>query len=200
MTKFPDLYPYISELLTPTAMGKGPLNPLGVCVHYLADRDVKRAYRSLTDSKVLGYHVIIDRAGKMYQTTYFNLRVNHAGEASWNGLSPNRNFVAVALASWGLLSDEGKSWTGEMVKDTAKRSGNLSKKIEVWDPATLAQETELMKLLTWFVFHGINPKYVCGHDESATPKGRKSDPGGVLKRPMSEVRNLLELSKKQSIS
>lgn len=201
-TKFPELYPYISEFLTPTAMGKGPLTPLGVCVHYLADRDVKRAYRSLMDGKTLGYHVIIDRTGAISQLTYFNLRVNHAGSATWNGLSPNQHFIAVALASWGRLDAAGKAWTGTAIpiKETARRKGNLSDKIELWDIATEPQEASLMKLLSWFIFHGINVKNICGHDECALPKGRKDDPGGVLKRPMEEVRKILELSEKPSIS
>lgn len=202
MGKFPDVYPYVTELLTPTAMGKGPLSPLGICVHYLADRDVKRAYRSLTEGKVLGYHVIIGRDGAISQTTYFNLRVNHAGDASWNSLSPNKHFIAVALASWGRLDADSKAWTGVQIpqKETAKRRGNLTDKVEIWDAATEPQEASLMKLLSWFIFHGINPKNICGHDESALPKGRKDDPGGVLKRPMSEVRKLLEMSQKPSIS
>lgn len=200
--KFPDLYPWVHKLVSPTAFSLGPLIPLGVCVHYLADRNIDRAIQSLKDGD-LGYHLIIDRSGKIYQTTYFNLKVNHAGVAEWNGLSPNRNFIAIAIASWGYLGDDNKAWNGDIIdsKEVAIRKGNLGPKVMRWDAATQAQETALINCLSWLVSKGISVKNICGHDESAKPVGRKQDPGGVLSRTMVEMRVLLDaMQRKTSIS
>jgi N-acetyl-anhydromuramyl-L-alanine amidase AmpD len=199
MSYFPDVYPWASKLLNPTALSVGPMLPLGVCIHYLADRDITRAIESLTGAN-LGYHLIIDRDGKITQTTYFNLRVNHAGLASWNNLSPNRSFISVALASWGYLTDDHKSWNGLVLpeKDIAKRKGNLDQKIYCWDKATIEQEKSLEKILLWLISKGIDVKNICGHDESALPLGRKQDPGGVISKPMKELRAYLATMQSKS--
>ena len=200
--KFPDVYPWVHKLVSPTALGVGPLAPLGICVHYLADRDVDRSIQGLKDAG-LGYHLIIDRDGKIFQTCYFNLRVNHAGVAEWNGLSPNRNFIAIAVASWGYLDAGNKAWNGAIIdaKETSLRPSNVSEKLMRWDAATQVQETALVNCLNWLVSKGISIKNICGHDESAKPVGRKPDPGGVLSRTMNDVRVLLDaMQRKKSIS
>jgi N-acetyl-anhydromuramyl-L-alanine amidase AmpD len=202
MVKFPDVYPWVYKLVSPTALGVGPMQPLGICVHYLADRDVDRSILGLKEAG-LGYHLIIDRSGRIYQTCYFNLRVNHAGVAEWNGLSPNRNFIAIALASWGYLETGNKAWNGAIidVKETALRPSNISQKLMRWDAATEVQETALINCIGWLMSKGISVKNICGHDESAKPVGRKQDPGGVLSRTMVEMRPLLEaMQRKKPIS
>lgn len=200
--KFPDVFPWAHKLVDPTALAVGPMDPLGVVVHYLADRDVDRSIRGLKEAG-LGYHLIIDRKGLVYQTTYFNLRVNHAGAAEWNGLSPNRHFIAIALASWGYLDNDNRAWNGATIdlKETALRPSNASGKMLRWDSATQVQETVLMTCLSWLMTKGISLKNICGHDECALPLGRKQDPGGVLPRSMKEVRVLLEkMQRKNPIS
>lgn len=188
----PEVYPYAQRLITPLAMGVGKMVPRGVVVHYLADRNPERAIAALKAGG-LGYHLIVGRDGAVWQTTYLNLAVNHAGEASWQKASPNRHFLAVALVSWGLLiAKDGKlvAWNGSQVgsHEAAKRPGNLSTGEEWWDIATGPQEASLRKFLGWAVERGIDPKMICGHDECALPKGRKPDPGGVLSKPMRAVR------------
>jgi N-acetyl-anhydromuramyl-L-alanine amidase AmpD len=202
MTKFPDIYPWVHKLVSPTALSLGPLTPLGVCIHYLADRNVDRSIMGMKEAG-LGYHLIIDRDGKIYQTTYFNLRVNHAGIAEWNGLSPNRHFIAIALASWGYLNSKNQAWNGTTinVNETALRTGNVDKKLLRWDAATQIQETALVNCLSWLISKGISIKNICGHDECAKPPGRKQDPGGILSRTMSDMRQLLEtMQSKKPIS
>lgn len=158
--------------------------PTGVTVHYTADPNLDRVKAHMLSERV-GYHFIIDRAGAVHQTASLGRCVNHAGKAMWNGQSPNRTHLAVAFLSWGLLSKESKSWTGAPVIGV-KREGNL------WDPATVRQEESLIDLLQWAMReYGIMASNLCGHDECALPKGRKSDPGGSLSRSMGAIRKEL---------
>lgn len=165
-------------------------SPRGVTVHYTASRDISSTISTLA-SKNLGYHLIIDRDGTIYQCAEFTGRLNHAGKALWNGLSPNKAHLAVALISWGLLKELApgacESWGGKLVatEDCKYRQGQW------WDAATTAQELALLKFLRWATIQGIDAGSICGHDESAIPKGRKVDPGGVLSLDMPRLRDLI---------
>ena len=173
--------------------------PMGIVLHYLADRNVQRAYRSLKQSG-LGYHLVIDRDGAIDQLCPLNMKIYHAGEAEWRGYNCNGSFIGIALASWGLLSVDSagtlRAWTGAAVEDrnfpeddVVYRFGNLEyPKPQFWDAVTADQENALRGLLKFLVSNGINPKNLCGHDEAAIPLGRKTDPGGVLRSTMKELR------------
>lgn len=159
--------------------------PTGVTVHYTADPNFDRVKAHMLSENV-GYHFIIDREGKIHQTASLGRCVNHAGKALWNGQSPNRTHLAVAFLSWGLLNSDSKAWNGTSVVGAVKRDGHL------WDPATRAQEVSLLDLLHWAMSEfGILASNLCGHDECALPKGRKTDPGGSLSKPMSHIRREL---------
>lgn len=203
MTKkdFPNLYPESDYILSPTEMSREDFidnRPVGVMLHYLADRSVNRAHKTLVDGG-LGYHIIIDRLGSVYQTAFLNRRVNHAGKAVWKGQSPNRSHVAIALASWGILNrNKGAwySWAGIKIPaaDVAARPSNVDGKTYAWDAATAEQEEKLWEVLRWFVRHGVDPEMVCDHSEAAIPVGRKMDIGGVLSATMDEIRGRLKMS------
>lgn len=196
--KFPDLYPLVTKIIEPDAMSDGLMGgvPLGVTVHYLGERRVENAVQSLRKEK-LGYHAIIDRDGAFIQTAYFKHKVSHAGKASWNGVSPNRRHISVALASWGEVkkSDDFKytSWAGTRIPlfEVSLRKGNIDNDWHFWDVATPAQENTLFDFLKWATAQGISPKNICGHDEAALPFGRKNDPGGVLSMTMAQLRAVL---------
>lgn len=198
MARFPQFYPAVKSIIEPEQYSAGQIigsRPLGVVVHDTADRDLVRVRRSLKEQG-LGYHLLIDRDGKVIQLCYFDRRANHAGNADWKKYSPNRWFASVSLASWGKLEKvkgpDGPSFQAwnKSVLDPAEvvyRVGADGKK-SYWDAATPAQETALLEVLRWFVAMGVDAENVCGHDECALPKGRKSDPGGVLSRPMAAWR------------
>jgi N-acetyl-anhydromuramyl-L-alanine amidase AmpD len=192
----PDLYPGMKQLVDPLSMSTGKMEAVGVTVHYLAEVTVASALKSLR-AEGLGYHVIIDRDGKIFQTCYFSHSVAHAGVAKWNGKSPNRCHVAVAVASWGAVGlKNGKfySWAGHEIpaSEVARRRGNRGKDLYHWHAATAGQEASLMMFLRWAVSKGIKPEDICGHDECAIPEGRKADPGGVISMTMGELREVLK--------
>lgn len=192
----PDLYSGMKKLVDPLSMSTGRMEPSGVTVHYLAEVSVEAAMKSLR-AEGLGYHVIIDRDGSLYQTCYFSHKVAHAGVAKWNGKSPNSNHVAVAVASWGAVGLKEKkfySWAGHEIPSSqvARRQGNRSDTLYHWHAATQPQEATLMMFLRWCVSKGVKPDEICGHDECALPEGRKADPGGVLSLTMKELRETLK--------
>lgn len=192
----PDIYRGTDKLVNPLAMSAGPMNDVkGVTVHHTADTNVQRVIDSLK-AQELGYHIIIDRDGTVIQTTYMGHRVNHAGSATWLDASPNRHHVAVALVSWGSVQKKDgqfQAWNGAQVVATqvAKRPGNLGPQEYYWHVATDAQEKELIQFLRWAMWRGLDRESFCGHDECALPKGRKSDPGGVLSKTMAQIREEL---------
>lgn len=168
-------------------------SPFGVTVHYTASRNISSTIKELA-SKNLGYHLIIDRNGAIYQCAELIYQLNHAGRALWNGKSPNREHLAVALVSWGwvkrLAPGAFVSWSGRTIatEECAHRQGQW------WDAATPEQELALLKFLRWAILQGVGVSEICGHDECVLPKGRKVDPGGVLSLSMSEIRGLLSES------
>lgn len=182
----PNLYPNAARLYTPDVPASGLFRaglPLGVTVHYTASGSMQSAL----DEEIhgLGYHLIIDRDGTVVQTCYLNKKVNHAGIAIWNTVSPNSHHAAIALVSWGLLDDRGLTYAGKMLPADEIKEWNGKK----WHKATDAQEKSLIQALNWFMLNGIKPENICGHDECALPKGRKVDPGGIMSFTIQQFRN-----------
>lgn len=167
--------------------------PVGVIIHYSADATLAQTVASLTKES-LGYHLIIERDGKVYQMASLNRSLWHAGRAVWNGLSPNLSFLAIAIVSWGLVikrKDEFRSHSGLKIRfdEVSQRPNNIDGQVGYWHKATDPQIESLYKALHFFKDDlKINPDFICGHDECALPRGRKIDPGGVLPFSMSDLR------------
>ena len=163
-----------------------PVVPTGITIHYTADENMDRVKREMNMNGI-GYHFIIDRDGSLHQTAHLLKAVNHAGKAMWNGQSPNRTHIAIAFISWGLLNSDGFAWNGSKAVGV-KRMGHL------WDAASQAQEMRLSTLVRQLMQEfSISAANVCGHDECALPKGRKSDPGGSLKLSMIDFRKAISI-------
>lgn len=202
---FPELYDHADALYRLDELAQGPLPSgavRGVTIHYSAERALEPTVRALrgigTDRVSLGYHVLIARDGTVTQLTRFSKRVYHAGKATWQGYSPNAAHISVALLSHGMLQRGGvlggfRTWAGEPVDpaEVAERPNNVNGRMAFWDAAPREQELALLKFLRWCMAHGIHASAICGHDECATPLGRKVDPGGVLSVTMNQLRAIL---------
>jgi len=148
---------------------------------------------------------VIERDGRTSQLAKFDRCVWHAGKAIWNGQSPNARFLAVSLLTWGEVRAEYggvygvsqfKAWNGSVLPNeeiVCRVSNNGTDQKYWWDAATNAQVASLTRFCLWAVDHGISIDNICGHDECAIPKGRKSDPGGVLPMTMLDYRDQLAI-------
>ena len=182
-------YPKADDFLDLHSLTKGYMDPEGVTLHYTADIDQQRVIDTLI-SKSLGYHLILTRGGSVVQLADLNQKLWHAGNADWNGLSPNRKHIAVAVMSWGLLTKKDGdfiSWTGKPV-DSAQV---IEKNKHYWHKITFPQFMRLLEVCFWLYDRGIKAHQFCGHDECARPSGRKIDPGGTLGIDMSTLRSIL---------
>lgn len=195
LTNLPLVYRDAVSINTPVWFGLVPFSKVrGVTIHYTADRDVARTWRSLMEKK-LGYHMIIDREGRVHQGAYLSHKVNHAGVAAWEGYSPNMSHIAIAVANWGRLSVDGKIWTGKQLPAGEWKPG--STKLDAWDKATPAQEAALLTVCTWLMENfELKPSSFCGHDECCIPKGRKVDPGEIFSFSMPDLRSKLDAATK----
>jgi N-acetyl-anhydromuramyl-L-alanine amidase AmpD len=187
MQPFPELYPKAVQTHLGNLKPGVELKPSGITLHYTADRDLDRTVTALK-ARDLGYHLIIDRAGTVWQFVPFNRTVWHAGKALWGAHSPNRAHLSISLLSWGevecLAPGAFEAWNGRAVNtdEVVQRSGGW------WDAATVAQESAMMDAILWVCQKGIDVSQICGHDECALPKGRKVDPGGVISMTMEQIR------------
>lgn len=164
-------------------------SPRGVTVHYSADGSSERLRREMFATKI-GYHFLIEKKGRIIQTSSLDKTVHHAGKAMWRDLSPNRHHIAIAFICWGKLNDKGHTWTGLQIHNPVTRAKGM------WEPATSEQEASLVRLLKFLCLsYKISPEDICGHDECAIPHGRKADPGGSLSMTMSELRAQLDTKK-----
>lgn len=197
MKEFPEEYPKAKQNFKLKTVGLfQDKRPLGITVHYTADRRIERVFESLK-AQDLAYHVLVDRNGVVFQCAPLTHRVWHAGKAEWNGVSPNQRHLGVAVVSYGEVhAEEGPytaTWNADKIPDAdvVKRKAPVSGVLAAWDAATVQQESALMRFLQWCVDQGVDPHNICGHDECAQPRGRKIDPGGVLSRDMSTLRRML---------
>lgn len=177
-------------------LARGPFpggKPLGATVHYSAHPSLDVTIKS-EGERGFGYHLIFDRDGKAVQSCPLRQSLWHAGKAQWLGNSPNKTHLAFCLLGWGWLKhDKGMfySFSGQRVpsNEVELRPDNLTGDRHYWHMATPAQEEALLQALLWaMLMAGFTSEHVCGHDEAATPLGRKLDPGGMLSMTMPQLR------------
>ena len=184
------LYPKAYVFKEVIEEGNDKLAPKGITIHYSAGASAESSIEYLRTTD-LRYHFIIARSGKIYQMVSLDGSISHAGQAEWNGLSPNESHVAICIASWGRLSKMGdtyRTWTKKPLglSQVAYREG-VNGKHDFWERATEGQESSLVDLVYWLCKNlSILPENICGHDESTS---RKIDPGGILSFSMERLRS-----------
>lgn len=158
--------------------------PNGVVLHYTADDNLERVMDSLA-SKKLGYHLIIERDGTVYQLARLNKKTYHAGRSSWRGFYCNTSFIGVAFMSWGLLKADGLSWSGAVVDKSEIRKDGFNQ----WHVCTKKQIESMWDVLTFLCAElNISPSNVCSHAECCVPQGRKVDVGLTVPFSMNALR------------
>lgn len=179
------VYPYADVFESLDTISINPFTafgPSGITVHYSANPNLKSLKREMIETKI-GYHFLINKDGKIHQTSRMDYTVNHAGKAMWLKESPNRAHIAIAVLSWGRLDKEKRAWNGDVVPDAVFRNGYF------WDSTTQVQEEALVTICKYMATKFKMPlNSACGHDECCIPLGRKIDPGNVMSFDMTELR------------
>ncbi|MEM6799802.1 MAG: N-acetylmuramoyl-L-alanine amidase [Bacteroidota bacterium] len=143
-------------------------------------------FRSKNNS--LGYHILIDRNGDIYQCAPFNKRISHAGRSNWKGIENlNGHSIGISLANYGPLN---KIQDGSFRSEVGSRmvaadkafkadhpNGTPERRNQYWETYEGIQIEKLQELIELLVQHyPINN--IIGHDDIA--RGRKIDPGPTL--------------------
>jgi hypothetical protein len=163
--------------------------PEGAIIHWTAghwDADLT----AQTNNAAPYCYFMIDRKGEVSQAFPLNRWGSHAGASEWKGLgkSVSQYLVGIEVMCAGKVEKKGERyvpWFGRAVpKDEivfSKKDGNITEGF--YQRYTPEQFDSLTHLLLWL--KGNNPdvfkiENVIGHDECATPLGRKTDPGASL--------------------
>lgn len=128
-------------------------------------------------------HIVIGRDGKCAQMVPLNMKAWHAGLSQLNGRTGCNEFtIGIELCNWGKLTYKNgiyKSSAGQNVYDNEVMSAPhkfTPDKIEYWEKYTDDQMNACIEVCK--ALREVYPiKDIVGHDDIATPKGRKVDPG-----------------------
>lgn len=177
----------------------GPLPKEGLVavVHYAVTESAGATARVLDARDYVSCHLTIDRTGRVIQQVPFDRVAFHCGASEYLGRRDcNRFSLGIEISNPGPLlkmpdgtyqTTYGKRWTGGVVEgwhpnDHARRG---------WRHWAEYSQTEIdlcAHICTlWKLEYGLVD--VVGHDEIATPVGRKSDPGPAF--PISWLRSVV---------
>lgn len=197
--------------------------PMGAVINFTAGRSARDNADAIATirngQKRYGYHFVISRLGKIYQTLPLYLWGSHAGKSQYPGLGNglSKKLVGIEITNAGVLTKTNKGyepWWNKNYKEGDRRRTiftedqvrYVEKKDNIQQAGyylkyTPKQEKSLTRILLWLrkqrpdVFEW---KFVLGHDE-VSPR-RKNDPGGALSMTMPEFRAHLEKLEKERAS
>lgn len=177
--------------------------PKGLIVHYTAGRNNGGGTIASMAKRGLGC-LVMTEDGTIHQSNHqkINQVAYHAGTSEKYGVKGLSFYcMGMEICNAGLLEAKGDkfvSWFGEKydrdeVRTVQKSSGGYLRGGD-YHKYTKAQEDALINFCLWQ--KATNPEFdfdwVLGHDEVASPRGRKSDPGGSLSMPMPALRQKLK--------
>lgn len=166
----------------------------GIVVHYTVSGRTSSSARGVVKylaGKGLGCPVM-DQEGVIYVPEKFNFLTDvayHAGSSAWRGVSGISNYcIGMEICGWGSAGKE----KGASDLRTVARKDNMFP--GTYQKFTQAQEDALINFILWLKKNSpdFDAEWIVGHDEIATPLGRKSDPGGSLSMTMPELRKLIK--------
>lgn len=147
-------------------------------------------------------YLFMDKDGGIFQNFPLDHCGSHAGHSHWDGLGDavSHHLLGVEIACSGMLCNDGSpDWNRghpfpvEEINEFHIGLDNIAR--GKYHRMTQAQEESLSALIAWLHYNNpdvFNLDFVLGHDEVATPHGRKSDPGGSLSVTMPDYREHLK--------
>ncbi|MCU4177093.1 N-acetylmuramoyl-L-alanine amidase [Carboxylicivirga sp. N1Y90] len=167
--------------------------PDSVIIHYTAGGSAESSARHLRNKDVkASAHLVIGRAGEIYQIVPFNYQAWHAGKSKYGSrVGYNKFSIGIELDNAGVLTKAGTeyvSWFGKKYQqnDVLQARHRNEQDLKYWHlytPEQIAACERVVKLL--IENYGI--KEILGHEEIAP--GRKQDPGPAF--PLDRFRNRL---------
>jgi len=177
--------------------------PEGAIIHFTAGRSLKGLSDAVNTSNYgckQGYvYLTLGNDGSVVQAFPLDEYGSHAGTSTWPTLGENvsKYLVGIEVCCAGKLDNKFTSWFGEKYTDKEVRYSEDIDNIQrgFYHKYTAAQEKSLIELLCWLKHNNsevFNFDNVLGHDEVASPKGRKNDPGASLSVSMPIFRERLK--------
>jgi N-acetyl-anhydromuramyl-L-alanine amidase AmpD len=177
---------------TPNTSGKFKSGlPDTLVMHYTGGSSAESSVRHLTKkSSKASAHLVIGRAGEIFQLAPFNIVTWHAGRSSWDGRNGlNRFSIGIELDNAGELEDNGngkfiswfnRAYDADDVYFGRHRNRASSSFWHAYTEEQLERTFDLCELL----YKKYDIKAILGHEEIAP--ARKSDPGPAF--PLARIR------------
>jgi N-acetylmuramoyl-L-alanine amidase len=167
----------------------GPLVPQYLVMHYTAGSSARSSADWLCNPAAkASAHLVLGRAGEIFQLAPFNVVTWHAGISHWAGLTGMNHFsIGIEMDNAGILrkvgdryaSSFGRFYPDDEVVVARHKHGTVEQAWHAYTEPQIARAFELAELLV--THYGL--KDVLGHEDIA--RGRKSDPGPAF--PMASL-------------
>jgi N-acetylmuramoyl-L-alanine amidase len=181
----------------PSSNHGGVMKPELLVLHYTATSAAPSAIAALTDghssNRVLA-HLVLDKDGSVTQLLPFNVIGWHVGKSAWEGKSNCNDFaIGIEQVNAGVLNHMADgSFRTQLGKHVVPASGALHAQHRIthgwayWEDYPDAQVQTAIA-----IGRALHAAYrfqdVVGHEDVATPPGRKTDPGPAY--PLDLVRS-----------
>ena len=161
----------------------GQLSPRYLVMHFTAGSSAEESINWLCNPQAqASAHLLIARDGKITQLVAFDRVAWHAGPSRWEGLvGMNNHSIGIELDNAGPLERHGSKWRAWFGRDysdnevlvATHKLETREKGWHIFAPEQLEVAMEVALVLK----QKYNLRDVIGHDDIATPVGRKVDPG-----------------------
>ncbi len=162
------------------------ITPSVLVLHYTATRSAASAIRTLADAKAasrVSCHLVLDRDGVVTQLLPFNVAGWHVGVSEYKGRQGVNNFsIGIEMVNAGIVARPRAGfyvdWTGSQVPsdEVIQAKHRITGGMGYWQTYPQAQ-IDAAVAIGRALFDAYKLKDVVGHEDVATPKGRKTDPG-----------------------
>lgn len=159
--------------------------PTLLVMHYTAsggDAEADAEYFASRKKKGASAHLILGRAGKLYQSVPMTHIAHHAGRSMWRGRTGCNKFsIGIEIDNWGWLTQgldlHYRSYTGTTVSENKVYEGRHKNggEHDLWEKYPEAQLVVLDELVELLLETYLSITDIVGHDDIAP--NRKTDPG-----------------------
>lgn len=186
----------------------GRITPKFLVMHFTAGWQDQHAIDIFASSSGrVSAHLILDRDGTLTQMLPFDVKGYHAGESYWRGYNGlNGHSIGIEIVNYGSTPHFREDTNTVMDRRGTKPVGSPDEWLYAphqifggrsvyWQRYT-QEQLDVLDVLTPLLIQEYNLREVVGHDEIATPKGRKPDPGPAF--PMAFYKEFTDFANSDS--